>query len=592
MDDPSLAALVSDGAYSDLIALLELPSWASSPLYGLQRLAQRQRSGDGGDAEDEGGVPLELARRCYVPAFFVHGAADEIVPPSHAEALRKNYGGEAQLLLVPDGAHDTPRPAAILARVTLFLFRAFRREGEAEVAAEVQRLERMAISARSLPPLPPPTTSDVEVRDLLAAHSAPQRRCGLLMAAVAACPAHLHARFEPVHVPSRGEAAGTLLKLTGSVAFLSAESEATIAWAVDSGHTGGGGVVIFAVLSPSLQTITRVRLTHSAAGAATRDADGCEIAGLSAEVETLAISEGAVPATGVLTAVALSVHASGPVDLSIGTIRLSADLSSNSEPGGATFSSPLGISAWTNVFCGAAPSPQLRLMQTKAPSALRSPRAAPISLSGGPRGPRPFLTSFEVQQPERGEPPQPGSLTPPASERDLTPRSEASSRCSLITKSSIVTRLGRHTRSISLNVSDGDTASTTGTVRLPPSPSGSACSSRSAPCAGQRSPTFGTEDGDGAPAGAPALPLDPFLTSCTSGLEAQEAAGDLTLSFAGMDVGATDDSAFATAGDSNSAAFDLDLDWGPVRHHTWPAMHEHRHDQAMTWAAPGGPAAL
>lgn len=53
-----------------------------------------------------------LCDRLTMPVFFYHGAADELIPVSEAQALAERLKGTAnfQLTLVPDGNHDSPLP--------------------------------------------------------------------------------------------------------------------------------------------------------------------------------------------------------------------------------------------------------------------------------------------------------------------------------------------------------------------------------------------------------------------------------------------------------------------------------------------------
>lgn len=48
---------------------------------------------------------LEIAK-AKVPAFFLHGTEDKIIPPSHSEDLYEAYPGEKELILFESGHNE------------------------------------------------------------------------------------------------------------------------------------------------------------------------------------------------------------------------------------------------------------------------------------------------------------------------------------------------------------------------------------------------------------------------------------------------------------------------------------------------------
>ena len=64
---------------------------------------------------------LSKVKKCYVPAFFVHGEQDSFIKPHHARTLVKKYAGEATLTLV-EGDHNGIRPQSFRDKAAKFLF--------------------------------------------------------------------------------------------------------------------------------------------------------------------------------------------------------------------------------------------------------------------------------------------------------------------------------------------------------------------------------------------------------------------------------------------------------------------------------------
>ena len=110
------------------------------------------------------------------------------MPPSHAQALRQAYAGEAQVLIVPGGTHDSARPPVACARTALFLHRALQREAEGELQGVLARLQALAVvpiaAAAASPRAPQPAARRQESprRPL----TEPQQRA--LLAALASVP--------------------------------------------------------------------------------------------------------------------------------------------------------------------------------------------------------------------------------------------------------------------------------------------------------------------------------------------------------------------------------------------------------------------
>ena len=54
--------------------------------------------------------PVQAAARCRMPALFLHGAADKMIPPRHSKECAAAYNGEASVHIVR-GDHASLREA-------------------------------------------------------------------------------------------------------------------------------------------------------------------------------------------------------------------------------------------------------------------------------------------------------------------------------------------------------------------------------------------------------------------------------------------------------------------------------------------------
>ncbi|CAK0866762.1 unnamed protein product [Prorocentrum cordatum] len=454
--DPSLAALVCDGVYRDFLSLLGLPQWAAPPLYAARHLgsalagrvacqgglgasvddgeesltatgslAQSLSSSSGSSALSGSAStacatltgsgprsieepPLSTAARCFVPALFVHGAEDVLVPPSHAEAFRSAYGGERQVLIVPGGTHESERPHATMARAVLFLTRAFRREADSDTLAALAAEAAAAQARLSRGPRAPWAPCSPEAAGSLLCSPAPSdRRRGLLLAALRACPSHRGAAFAPAGVQGRPAArAGAPLLVGTAVARLpSAESEVAVAMAWDA-EERGAGLVHLVVISASAVSVTEVRLAPGPRADGGQGEGGgpqppaAVAARVEATVRTLGIKEVALPPGARAQQVRFAVLDSGSVELQVGQAHLVTEASAD---GMSMFGrGDVGVSVWRAVYrdgaevAGGGAEPEIFLSEVVARhAAARSPRGVARHAGGG-------------EAP--AHPPQPGTL--------------------------------------------------------------------------------------------------------------------------------------------------------------------------------------
>lgn len=269
--DPSLAALVSDSAFCDLPPFA-LPSWVSEGIAWISRYAPSLKCRATShlmpmeltgllDLQEAQVTVLEAAARSFVPALFLHGAADTKTPASHVQAIQKAYGGEAQLILVPHFDGQPCRPPVYIAKAALFLVRAFRMAGSSDVIkTRIQQLEQMS-DVRMGPRESKFKASDQEVKEFLESRVGQERRHGVLLAGLNAVEAYLHAdAYVPAGVPGRWSQDHLTFQCLAEATLPEKDSSVAIIWAADLPSQGPGGLLFFAFVAPSHISIVRIRV--------------------------------------------------------------------------------------------------------------------------------------------------------------------------------------------------------------------------------------------------------------------------------------------------------------------------------------------
>eukprot|EP00438_Fugacium_kawagutii_P015986 Skav227123 [mRNA] locus=scaffold199:596185:597158:- [translate_table: standard] len=222
--------------------------------------------------------PVEVAKSCFIPGFFLHGTEDQLVPKEAARDLRSSYAGEAQVLLMPNCSHDSLRPSASLARAALFLARAFNLDSVA-----VQQLDLYLTKLTERPQLD--QQLDCKAEDLLRSPEAQRRHRGMLLKAVNACGYGQHVEAFRLsrakgqqfrYGEARGEGGWVGVHFAILLQFRSSESELCIAWVDDealespAGHKGGHpspvGTVHFVTLSCTCVRISRAMICQESRG--------------------------------------------------------------------------------------------------------------------------------------------------------------------------------------------------------------------------------------------------------------------------------------------------------------------------------------
>ncbi len=118
LDSPfcKLTDLIRDIVARDIVS--EAPGVLVSAAILALRTSIRRRAGVDIAAIDV----LAAAPECYQPALFVHARADELIYPSHSQALAAAWAGDARVLLVGEHqSHNTLRPRHIVASCVHFL---------------------------------------------------------------------------------------------------------------------------------------------------------------------------------------------------------------------------------------------------------------------------------------------------------------------------------------------------------------------------------------------------------------------------------------------------------------------------------------
>jgi len=125
--DPSIAGMVLDSAFADLMQLINelgqnfrdqipLPGFAISVAVGMIRRSVRRRA----NFDPREVNPLANCVQSFIPALFAHGEKDSFIKPSHSEQLHNAYAGDKNLVLF-DGDHNSARPDFLFDSAVIFL---------------------------------------------------------------------------------------------------------------------------------------------------------------------------------------------------------------------------------------------------------------------------------------------------------------------------------------------------------------------------------------------------------------------------------------------------------------------------------------
>jgi pimeloyl-ACP methyl ester carboxylesterase len=155
-EDPSIAGIVLDSPFASLRDLMAelVEKWTAGSVIGVPRAATKMAAGwmrssiKSRASFDIDELEIErVANATFCPALFAHGDEDDFIDKAHSARLREKYAGDSKPLLVFDGDHNSPRPAAFFDDVELF-FRQTMWETPAETSAR-RREEAMNDARRN-----------------------------------------------------------------------------------------------------------------------------------------------------------------------------------------------------------------------------------------------------------------------------------------------------------------------------------------------------------------------------------------------------------------------------------------------------------
>ncbi len=126
--DPSIAGMVLDSAFADLVMLAEelvekgrqqglfAPNFVVKMAISFIRSSVQKAA----NFDIKQLSPIANADKCFIPAVFVCGINDNFVSPNHSRKIYEKYGGDKNLVEV-EGDHNTPRPKYLYDSIAIFL---------------------------------------------------------------------------------------------------------------------------------------------------------------------------------------------------------------------------------------------------------------------------------------------------------------------------------------------------------------------------------------------------------------------------------------------------------------------------------------
>eukprot|EP01038_Epipyxis_sp_PR26KG_P004258 gene4258-6037_t len=126
--DPSIAGMILDSAFSDLVILAEemvekgrqqglfAPGFIIKIAIKFIRSSVQKLAGF--DIKDLS--PVTHADKCFIPALFIAAEHDLFVPKHHSQMIHDKYGGDKNLIIV-EGDHNSQRPLFLFHSASIFL---------------------------------------------------------------------------------------------------------------------------------------------------------------------------------------------------------------------------------------------------------------------------------------------------------------------------------------------------------------------------------------------------------------------------------------------------------------------------------------
>ncbi|XP_038710646.1 uncharacterized protein YqkD isoform X2 [Tripterygium wilfordii] len=129
-EDPSVAGMVLDSAFSDLFALMmelvdvykiRLPKFTvKMALQYMRWVIQKKAKFDIMDLNC-----LKVAPKTFIPALFGHGSDDKFIQPHHSDLIFESYVGDKNIIKF-DGDHNSSRPQFYYDSVSIFFYNVLR----------------------------------------------------------------------------------------------------------------------------------------------------------------------------------------------------------------------------------------------------------------------------------------------------------------------------------------------------------------------------------------------------------------------------------------------------------------------------------
>uniref|UniRef100_A0A1J3IIS9 Uncharacterized protein YqkD n=1 Tax=Noccaea caerulescens TaxID=107243 RepID=A0A1J3IIS9_NOCCA len=123
-EDPSIAAMVLDSPFSDLVDLMmelvdtykfRLPKFTIKfAIQYMRRAVQKKAKFDITELNT-----IKVAKSCFVPVLFGHAIDDDFIRPHHSERIYEAYIGDKNIIKF-EGDHNSPRPQFYFDSINIF----------------------------------------------------------------------------------------------------------------------------------------------------------------------------------------------------------------------------------------------------------------------------------------------------------------------------------------------------------------------------------------------------------------------------------------------------------------------------------------
>ncbi|CAN6985833.1 unnamed protein product [Brassica oleracea var. botrytis] len=124
-EDPSIAAMVLDSPFSDLVDLMmELVDTYKFPLpkftikFAIQYMRRAVQKKAKFDITDLNTIKV-VAKSCFVPVLLGHAIDDDFIHPHHSERIYEAYVGDKNIIKF-EGDHNSPRPQFYFDSINIF----------------------------------------------------------------------------------------------------------------------------------------------------------------------------------------------------------------------------------------------------------------------------------------------------------------------------------------------------------------------------------------------------------------------------------------------------------------------------------------